>query len=113
MSNESPWLGRACDGGTGAPTGGDCCVGVVTAALLEESVLLAARRYRPGEGFTGASGKDSDRSGTGVESPNEGGRLSMTDFLKSPSSRVVNDVATSERLEELDVDTVESDDEDA
>lgn len=110
-----PWLGRVFDGGTGAVTEGDCWVGVVTVALTlaEESVLLAVRRYRPGDGLTEASSMDKERSGTDVERLMEAGRLSMTDFLKSPSSRAVNEGAASERLDEPDVDTVESEDEDA
>jgi hypothetical protein len=107
-----PWLGRVFDGGTDALAEGDCWVGVVAVTLVEESVLLAFRRYLPGEGFTGASGRDNERSGTDVERFIEAGRLSMTDFLKSPSSRAANDGAASERLEEPEVETVESDDED-
>lgn len=55
---------------------------------------------------------DNERSGTDVESAIELGRLSMTDFLKSPSSLALNDGATSERFDEPEVDTVESEDED-
>lgn len=56
---------------------------------------------------------DKERSGTGVESAMAPERLSMTDFLKSPSSLAEKDGAASERLEEDDVDTVESEDEEA
>lgn len=54
---------------------------------------------------------DNERSGPDVDMELE--RLSMTDFLKSPSSRAEKEGAASERLEEPEVDTVESDDEDA
>lgn len=98
------------------PIAGDCWVGVgvdePAAPLFEESVLLALRRYRPGEGFVGASDSDKDRSGTEVERVIEAGKLSTTDFLKSLSSLAENEGATSERFDEPDVDTVESDDED-
>lgn len=127
------WPGRACDGksatpsgGTllerdtpvvvGAPIDGGCWVGVGVdddaVPLLEESVLPAARRYRPGEGFTGASDIESERSGTAVESEIGAGLASPTGFLVSTSSLIVKDGATSEALDEPEVETVESDDDD-
>lgn len=91
-----PWLGRVFVGGAVAVAGGDCWVGVVTAGLAEESVLLAVRRYRPGDGLTDMSGIDKERSGTDVDRFMEAGRLSAIDLRKSPSSRVVKDGAASE-----------------
>jgi hypothetical protein len=81
--------------------------------LLVESALPAPRRYRPGEGFTGASEEMlNDRSGTDMERVNEDDNASTADFLAPLSSFAGNDGAASERFDEPDVDTVESDDED-
>jgi hypothetical protein len=88
-------------------------VGVVApvGTLEDESVLPAPRRYRPGEGFTGASLLiENERSGIVVDSVIDGAILSMG-FLMSLSSLVPAGGPAEERLEEPDVDTVESDEE--
>lgn len=73
--------------------------------LADESVLPAARLYRPGEALTGASSRDSERSGMAVDSvmpaKSPMGLMSMSSF----------EVCAVERLDEPDVDTVESDEE--
>lgn len=64
---------------------GECWVGVVVeeeaVTLFDESVRRVPLLYRSGEGFTGASCSDSDRSGTEVESDMaEAGTPSTIDF---------------------------------
>jgi hypothetical protein len=100
---------------------GDCWVcaevGATVATVLLESALRPPRRYLSGEGFAGESSMESDRSG--VEEDSVRGRIgavSVIDFLTSPtakSSFEPNAGATKDRLEDPDVDTVESDEEDA
>jgi hypothetical protein len=99
---------------------GGCCIGgeagVTAVTVLLESALRVPRRYRSGEGLTGASSIDIDKSE--MEGSVRGiiGELSVVDFLASPiaiSSFVPNTGATRDRLEEPDVDTVESDEDDA
>lgn len=111
--NGGTLLCRAAPEKADAPIDGDCWVGVgvdeEAVPLLLESVLPAPRRYLPGEGFTGASDREKERSGTEVESVIEAGKLSTADFLRSLSSLEGNAGATSERLDEPEVDTVESD----
>lgn len=78
--------------------------------LVDESVLAAARLYRPGDGLTGASPTESERSGMEVESEIDGARLSIG-FLASLSSFESGGWPADERLEDPEVDTVESDEE--
>lgn len=74
--------------------------------LADESVRPAARLYRPGEALTGASSKESERSGMVVDNvmpvKSPIGLMSLSSF----------EACASERLEEPDVDTVESDEDD-
>ena len=89
------------------------CVGVVlpVGTLVDESVLPAPRRYRPGDGFAGDSPpNENDRSRLEVESVMDGAMLSMG-FLRSLSSLVATGGPADERLEEPEVDTVESEEE--
>jgi hypothetical protein len=74
--------------------------------LADESVLPTARLYRPGEALTGASSKERERSGMVVDRVMPA--KSSIGFLTSLSSFVA---CARERLEEPDVDTVESDEE--
>lgn len=114
-------LGRGDAELTDAAAGGDCCVGVGVEGdivpLLVDSVLLAARRYLPGDGFTGASEAkvDSDmekeRSGEDVEKLMEGATSSTMDFLTAVSSLAAKAGVARERFEEPEVDTVESEEE--
>ena len=86
------------------------CVGVVppVGTLFDESVRPAPRRYRPGEGFVGASPAiENERSGIEVERVIEGATLSMG-FLRSLSSFTPMVAPPDERLEEPEVETVES-----
>lgn len=73
--------------------------------LADESVLAAARLYRPGEAFTGASSNERERSGMAVDKvmpvKSPIGLMSISSF--EPCAR--------ERLDEPDVDTVESEEE--
>jgi hypothetical protein len=88
------------------------CVGVEAPVgmLVDESVLPAPRRYLPGEGFAGASPNESERSGMLVFSVIDGA-MSLSGFLRSLSSRVPTGGPAEERLEDPEVETVESDEE--
>lgn len=79
--------------------------------LFDESDLPAPRRYRPGDGFTGDSPIENERSRLVEERVSDGAMLSIG-FLASLSSLAATAVPAEERLEDPDVDTVESDEED-
>lgn len=79
--------------------------------LFDESDLPAPRRYRPGDGFTGDSPTENERSRLVEERVSDGAMLSIG-FLASLSSLAATAVPAEERLEDPDVDTVESDEED-
>jgi hypothetical protein len=104
------------DGGApvaGKPADDDRWVGVeapVVGILVDESVRPAPRLYRPSDCLAGTSPTESGRSGT--ERDMEGMKLSGAGFRRSLSSFVPKVGATSERLEEPEVETVESDEED-
>lgn len=92
------------------PIDEDRCVGVVAPVgmLVDESVRPAGRLYRPGDGLTGASPPtDSERSG--IDREMEGTKLS-TGLRKSLSSLETSGGPADERLDDPDVETVESDD---
>jgi hypothetical protein len=78
--------------------------------LADDSVLPGARLYRPGDAFTGESPRESDRSG--IAEDNDIPAKWSIGFLMSPSSLEALGGPASERLEEPDVETVESDEED-
>jgi hypothetical protein len=78
--------------------------------LVDESVRPAPRRYRPGDGFAGASPNESERSGMLVFSVIDGA-MSPIGFLRSLSSLVPIGGPADERLDDPEVDTVESDEE--
>lgn len=96
----------------GVPPDVERCVGVEAPVgmLVDESVLPAPRLYRPGDGLTGPSPKESERSGIEVDSVIDGAMLS-TGFLMSLSSLDTSGGPVDERLEDPDVDTVESEEE--
>lgn len=99
-----------CDGPkAGVPADVERWVGVEAPVgmLVDESVLPAPRLYRPGDGLTGASPKESERSGIEVDSVIAGDKLSIG-FLMSLSSFDTSGGPARERLEDPDVDTVES-----
>jgi hypothetical protein len=102
------WEAAVCE----FPSSGRRCVEAVepVGTLLDESVLPAPRRYRPGDGFTGESPTENERSRFEVERVIDGAMLSIG-FLASPSSLVAAAGPAEERLEDPDVDTVESEEE--
>jgi hypothetical protein len=90
---------------------------VAVVMVLLESARRAPRRYLSGEGFTGASPRDRERSEMGDDNVRgRTGTVSAIGFLPSPtamSSLDPNAGATRDRLDEPEVDTVESDEDDA
>ena len=106
-------FGVGCEGAVCAfPSDVERCVGVVdpVGTLFDESVRPGARRYRPGDGFTGDSPTENERSRLVVASVMDGAMLSMG-FLVSPSSLAAADGPAKERLDDPEVDIVESDEE--
>lgn len=103
-------------GATGATTEGDWGAGLgVDDVVPLESVRRVLRRYRSGEGFAGASNAAKDRSGTGVLRPvAEAVKLSTTDRLfsgaRAKSSLACASGPTIDRLDDPEVEAVESDD---
>jgi hypothetical protein len=77
--------------------------------LVDESVLPAPLLYRPGEGLTGRSPTEKERSGTEVEMLIDEAKLSAG-FRLSPSLGMCAGLPR-ERLDEPEVDTVESEEE--
>jgi hypothetical protein len=112
------WPGLVGDGRSAVdgPIAGDCWVGVGVdddaTPLVEESLLPAPRRYRPGWGLAWASVMENERSGSDVEKLIIVGISSTMDFLIAGSTLAGKEGPGSERLDEPDVDTVESDEED-
>lgn len=107
LTTTALWAGCAVE----KPIEGERCVGVVApvGTLVDESVRPGARLYRPGDGLTGASPpRVSERSG--IDREMEGVKLS-TGLRKSPSSLETRGGPADERLEDPEVETVESDDE--
>lgn len=74
--------------------------------LLDESVLSGLRLYRPGEGFAGAPLTERDRSGTGLDKDRVDSNPSAL-----PSSLATCWALARERLDEPEVETVESEEE--
>jgi hypothetical protein len=78
--------------------------------LVDESVRPAPLLYRPGDGLTGRSPTEKERSGTEVERVMDEAKLSAG-FRLSPSRGICEGLA-KERLDEPEVETVESEEED-
>jgi hypothetical protein len=78
--------------------------------LVDESVRPAPLLYRPGDGLTGRSPTEKERSGIEVDRVMDEAKLSAG-FRLSPSLGMCEGLA-EERLEEPDVDTVESEEDD-
>lgn len=90
---------------------------VGTMVLLESARRAGPRRYRSGEGFGVVSNVAKDKSGTDVDKVMAEAGIVLIDFLgsdtRAESSFDMKGCPASDRLEEPEVETVESEDEEA